>query len=289
MTGVFLNIAHLSVGYGWYILYSPLLRTTKNSRGDNPVNRMALPDFFYHIFNSLSRQGPGSSEATRKAWSHMEPVPYHPKILDIGCGSGTQTRDLAGLCDGIITAVDTYQPFLDRVVKWAETDGIADRIITVHASMDCLPFSREEFDIIWSEGAIDIMGFEKGLSDWKRFCKKGGHLVVSDITLFDPLAPDELISFWNMYGVTLYTEEEKESQIRDADLSLVARFRLEEAGWVDQYYNPILKKISELTPVHGSDPECAAILTSLMNEAEIYRKFGRFFGYTFFVIQNKSP
>ena len=37
---------------------------------------------------------------------------------------------------------------------------------------------------------------------------------------------------------------------------------------------------------HGTVPENAAILDSLEAEAEIYRKYKRYYGYTFFVMQN---
>ncbi len=48
--------------------------------------------------------------------------------------------------------------------------------------MDKLPFGDEEFDIIWSEGAIYNIGFERGVKDWSRYLKVGGLLVVSEIT-----------------------------------------------------------------------------------------------------------
>ncbi len=37
--------------------------------------------------------------------------------------------------------------------------------------MDFLPFSDGEFDVIWSEGAVYNMGFEAGVSYWRRFLK----------------------------------------------------------------------------------------------------------------------
>jgi SAM-dependent methyltransferase len=55
--------------------------------------------------------------------------------------------------------------------------------------MKDLPFGREQFDLIWSEGAIYIMGFEQGLRAWKVFCKKGGHIVVSDCAWFEQNPP----------------------------------------------------------------------------------------------------
>ncbi len=96
------------------------------------------------------------------------------QILDVGCGSGAQTRDLTGFTAGTVIAVDNHQPFLDSIASWTGKDSLFGRIKTVCASMDALPFEKEQFDLIWSEGAIFIMGFEQGLNAWKPLVKKGG-------------------------------------------------------------------------------------------------------------------
>ena len=151
--------------------------------------------------------------------------------------------------------------------------------------MDDLPFDQKEFDIIWSEGAIDIMGFELGLSLWKQYCRHGGFIVVSDMALFDAPAPEELINFWKPYGVTVYTEAEKVQQIADAELHLLHTFRLEEKGWLEHFYEPMQKVIEKVRKEHGDNPECAGILDALAQEAVIYRKYKKYYGYTFFVMQ----
>lgn len=246
---------------------------------------MASVDYFHQVFLSLPRQGPGYSEATRKAWSMIPALPLHPNILDVGCGTGTQTRDLAALSGGTITAVDNYQPFLDRVADWAIEGGCSQRIRTRQASMDDLPFGKDEFDVIWSEGAIDIMGFEKGLTYWQDFLKKGGYIVVSDLTLFTETAPQELADFWKPYGVTACNEEEKVKQIERAGLIFLGKFRIEEKGWVEHFYEPMAKVIAALRKKHGDNPECSAIMDALSSEDVMYRKYGKLYGYTFFIMQ----
>jgi len=104
---------------------------------------MELPPFFYEIFEFLPRQGPGCTAATREAWSYFPALPDTARVLDIGCGSGTQTIDLAALTRGTITAFDNHQPFLDMVAARARRSGLEGRIRTVNASMDALPFRRE--------------------------------------------------------------------------------------------------------------------------------------------------
>jgi ubiquinone/menaquinone biosynthesis C-methylase UbiE len=157
-------------------------------------------ELFYQVFEPLPRQGPGCTGATRKAYSYLPTLPKDAKILDIGCGSGSQTRELANLTSGIITAVDNYQPFLDTLTTWAQKDGLSERIRPLYASMDSLPFEKEQFDLIWYEGAIFIIGFEKGLATWKPLLKKGGYMVVSDAAWFESNPPGELVQWWEKEG-----------------------------------------------------------------------------------------
>ncbi|MDO9325011.1 MAG: class I SAM-dependent methyltransferase [Methanoregula sp.] len=248
---------------------------------------MTPEEFFYQVFESLPRQGPGCTGATRKAYSYLPPLPGDAKILDIGCGSGTQTRDLAGLTSGMITAVDNHPPFIDAVTAHAQKDGMTGRIKATCASMDALPFEPGQFDLVWSEGAIFIMGFEKGLRAWKPFVKKGGFLVVSDAVRFEANPPAELMQYWESVGYPLLSEQERAEQIHPLGLRLVAMYRLPEAGWWENYFVPMLSRVGELRKTRGSDPACAAILDNLEHEVEMYRKYKRYHGYTFFVMQNE--
>jgi SAM-dependent methyltransferase len=247
---------------------------------------MTLNQFFYQIFESLPRQGPGCTGATKKAFSILPPLPKDAKILDIGCGSGTQTRDLSTLTSGTIMAVDNHQPFLDSITAWSGKASLEGRVHVRCASMDALPFQPGQFDLIWSEGAIFIMGFEVGLRAWKPFVKKGGYMVVSDAAWFESNPPQELIQWWEKEGYIPKTEDQLRQVVKDAGLDLIGTYRLPEAGWWENYYVPMLARVAELRNTHGTDPECAAILDSLEYEAETYRKYKRYYGYTFFIMQN---
>ena len=76
--------------------------------------------YFYELFCGLPRGGPGDNKSTRKAFGYLKNLPTEPLILDIGCGHGIQTLELAKISKGKIIAIDNYQPFLDILKKKAK-------------------------------------------------------------------------------------------------------------------------------------------------------------------------
>lgn len=121
----------------------------------------------------------GLVKYTRKAF-RMLPKMTGTCILDIGCGSGVPTMELAKLSDGEIIAIDTSQTELDRLAGKIEKAGLAARVKAKKCSMLNMCFPEASFDIIWAEGSIAEIGFGKGLKEWRRLLKTGGFLVIHD-------------------------------------------------------------------------------------------------------------
>ena len=117
------------------------------------------------------RQGPGSDEATRRAiaLAGLEGA-SDLTIADVGCGTGASTLVLAHDLDAHIVAVDFLPAFLGRLDDAARRSGLADRITTVAESMDELSFAEGSLDVIWSEGALDNIGFEQVLVPMNNRC-----------------------------------------------------------------------------------------------------------------------
>lgn len=123
-------------------------------------------------FSYVERQGPGSPEATLKALSFIDNLTPNSKIADIGCGTGGQTMVLAQNTPGTILGIDLFPLFVNIFNRNAAKLGLTDKAKAIVGSMDNLPFQDEELDLIWSEGAIYNIGFERGLTEWLRFLKK---------------------------------------------------------------------------------------------------------------------
>ena len=135
------------------------------------------------LHKRAKRQVPGGDAETKKAIDLAMIDPLTPlKIADIGCGTGSSAMLLARSLNAQITAVDFLPDFIEVLKSNSENDGLTKKINPLICSMEDLQFDNEEYDVIWSEGAIYNIGFENGINDWKRFLKPGGLLVVSEIT-----------------------------------------------------------------------------------------------------------
>ena len=121
-----------------------------------------------------------------------------PAILDIACGPGMQTLELAARSVGPVTAIDLHAPYLAETRRRAASADLSGHICVARASMNRLPFAHGAFDALWCEGALYIMGFERGLTAWKRLLKPGGYVAVSELVLLQELGqtPPEVLAAW---------------------------------------------------------------------------------------------
>ena len=184
-----------------------------------------------------NRQGPGGNAETELAINLAMIDRTAPlKVADIGCGTGASTLVLARLLNAQITAVDFLQDFLDLLNEKAESAGLAGRISTLACSMDNLPFASEELDVIWSEGAIYNIGFEKGVAEWQRFLKPGGLLVASEITWLTDSRPVELQKHWDSEYPEIDVASAKIGVLEQHGYSPIGYFVLPEHCWLEEYY-----------------------------------------------------
>ncbi|AHJ28813.1 class I SAM-dependent methyltransferase [Nodularia spumigena CS-584] len=115
-------------------------------------------DIFFQIHQNIPREGPGDSISTKNAFLKLVDLPPHPKIIDIGCGPGFQTLDLASLTNGTIIAIDNHPFYVNELKQKVLQQGLSEKITVINADMFALDFPDASFDIIWAEGSIYIIG-----------------------------------------------------------------------------------------------------------------------------------
>jgi SAM-dependent methyltransferase len=224
---------------------------------------------------------------TRRAFQ-MLPKLDKPRILDIGCGSGGPTLELARLSQGEIIGIDIHQPSLDRLSRKIEQAGLSGRVKAVNCSMFNMDFADESFDIIWAEGSTFIIGFERALKEWRRFLKPKGFLVVHEMTWSRPDPPQEVYNYWKGLAASgIRTVPEYLEQIPACGYDVIGYFALpEDAFWIE-YYGPLERRIKELRAEYIDDPKALAILDKEQHEIDIAKKYHEWYGSAFFVMQKR--
>jgi len=235
------------------------------------------------IYGSLPRQGPGNAESTRKAFSMLGELPERPMTLDIGCGTGAQTLELAKLTPGHIIALDTFDWALDTVSEKVVQAGLVGRVHTTKQSMDAMNYREETFDLIWSEGALYIMGFENALKTCRRLLKPDGYLAASELCWFAADPPQELRDFWAQGYPDMKSVGDNVQLIADCGFELLGHFHLPDRAWWDDYYTPMLKRLPELREKYADSPDALAMFDENDTEMAIHKKYSKSYGYEFFV------
>jgi len=200
---------------------------------------------------------------TRRAFQ-MLPKIENPHILDIGCGSGVPTIELAKLSGGEIIGIDIKQSSLDELNRKIEEEGFSDRVRTMRCSLFEMDFPDESFDIIWAEGSIWVIGFERGLKEWRPLLKPNGFLVVHD---------------------EIKTVSNKLKKIPGCSYKLKNYFSLpEDAHWTE-YYRPLETRIKKLYMQYKNNSEALKILKRHQNEIDMVKRNPNEYSSAFYIMQ----
>lgn len=234
-------------------------------------------------FSGIERQGPGSQEVTIKALSFIDNLTNQSHVADIGCGTGGQTMTLAKHAPGNITGVDLFPSFIDLFNKNAVKLNLQNRVNGIIGSMESLSFQNEELDLIWSEGAIYNIGFEKGLKEWNKFLKKGGYIAVSEASWFTEKRPVEIEEFWQNAYPGIDTIPNKVMQLQKAGYVPVANFILPENCWTENFYVPQVKAQEIFLKKYKGNKTAEEFIANERHEAKLYDKYKEYYGYVFYI------
>jgi SAM-dependent methyltransferase len=244
---------------------------------------------FFELFSHLPREGPGDAGSTQRAYRLTTELPTTGRILDVGCGPGAQTLDLAAASDARIVALDLHRPYIDELRARVRVAGVSDRVQAVQASMLDLPFSDGHFDIVWAEGSIYLLGFERGLREWRRLLRPGGYAAVTHLSWLGSDFPEKPRTFWGQHYPAMRTVEHNMHVATASGYELVDVFTLPESAWWNDYYGPLEARLVSLRDKYTGDPESLTVLDETHEQIDLFRAFARYYGYVFYVLRARQP
>lgn len=247
-----------------------------------------LPPIFWEVHAGLPRQGPGDNQQTRRAFRAVGALPADPVVVDVGCGPGMQTLELVRLVQRRVIAFDTHRPFLQELQRRAAGERLDHLVDARIGDMTDLPMAAGSVDLLWSEGAIYIIGFEQGLSTWRPLLRPGGVIAVTEATWLRSGAPDELTRYWSEAYPAMV---DCEANIRTAErcgYQLLQQFALPADAWWTNYYDPLAVRLADRRARHSGDAEALACLDAEALEIDLFRKYHDYYGYVFYVVRRDS-
>ena len=238
------------------------------------------------FFRRIDRQGPGGDNETMLAKFLLPNFENDIRIADIGCGTGRQTAVLADMFDGKIDAVDLFPEMLDGLMARCIKRGIDKKVNPVKASMDALSFKSEDYDLIWAEGSIFIIGYERGLRYWRQFLKPGGFVVVSECSWLGSQRPQNMS--WIIDNLPeIDTIANKIQQMQEAGYEPYAHFVLPEQCWTANYYAHMPAAMDAFLADHPDNPSAQVFVRRMKKEIAYYEANKDTFGYVFYIGRKK--
>ncbi len=244
-----------------------------------------LEQLFFDVFEALPRQGPGNHVATAKAFALCHDLPTSPAVIDLGCGVGAQTLDLADLTSGTIVAVDNHAPIIERLRAIIAEQDLSERVSAVVGDMANLGLPPASFDLLWSEGALYNLGLDSALGVCSTLLRSGGYLAFSDAVWRKQNPPPEVKSAFDSDYPDMGTVADVLATIERHRFSPIGHFTLPDEAWWDDFYTPMLQRIEELRGRYAADEEAITSLDQIAQEPEMHRQYSDYYAYEFFVVR----
>jgi SAM-dependent methyltransferase len=146
----------------------------------------------------LRAKSPDEIEA-RAAYLGLLNVAEGDRVLDVGCGSGVVTREIARRVGptGCAVGVDPSPALLAIARDLAEVEGLGGRVELQEGSALALPFADGAFDVAIAVTALSHMpGAEGAIPEMARVVRPGGRMGVFDLDtdMTSVTHPDRLLT-----------------------------------------------------------------------------------------------
>ncbi len=252
----------------------------------DPVQRRV----YFEIFEHIPRQGPGSPASTRRALGACQIVPPVPQILDLGAGSGAQSLVLAqAFPKGHVTAIDNHPAYITRMKGEVALRGLYEHLLPLCANMDHFPFMPGHCDLVWCENAVQALGLEKALPQWKRYAKTGGYIGFSMPVWLTETPSPELAQWMKVRVPDMDTTDRINLALKAEGLQLETQFLLPNDDWWTSFCTP-MRDLALLSRQHrySKNPVALAVLNEMLFEVTLRERFADEYAIAFTVARKPA-
>jgi len=246
---------------------------------------MRTPNPVDLLFADMDKLSPGDDSLSLYV---LRSLPRHDfeVVVDAGCGAGRQTMVLASELGTPIQAVDSYQPFLNRLRRRAKERGLAHLVHTHCMDMKDIPSVFPTIDLLWAEGAAYNIGFANALTTWAKAIKPNGFAVVSELCWLREQIPDVVREFFRSGYPEMQSVAQNIATAEEAGYRIFNTYTLPEEAWVKDYYDVLEPHAKSL--VNHTDIAVRNFAVETLKEIETFEISENTYGYVFFVLQRSN-
>jgi SAM-dependent methyltransferase len=130
----------------------------------------------------------------------LGPINEGDDVLDVGCGAGVDTlfSSMMTGSSGKVVGIDLTPAMLERATKNLSMTDLKN-VRFEEGTVENLPFADEDFDVVTSNGALNLVPDKaRAFGEIYRVLKPGGHLMVADEILIGelPKEKNKIIKSW---------------------------------------------------------------------------------------------
>jgi SAM-dependent methyltransferase len=246
---------------------------------------MNTPNPIDLLFGDMDKLSPGDDSLSLYV---LRSLPEHrfEVVVDAGCGAGRQTFVLADELKTPVHAIDSYQPFLDRLSQRAKEKGFAERVRTHCMDMKDIPTVFPTIDLLWAEGAAYNIGFANALATWAKAVRPDGFAVVSELCWLRDKIPDAVREFFRSGYPEMQSVEQNIATAEEAGYKLFNTYTLPKETWVKDYYDVLEPRAKSLA--NHSDVSVRGFAVETLKEIETFKIAEDSYGYVFFILQRSN-
>jgi len=246
---------------------------------------MKTPNPVDLLFADMDKLSPGDDSVTLYVLRSL-PQHYFEVVVDAGCGAGRQTMLLAGELGTLIQAVDSYEPFLNRVEQRAKEKGVGHLVRTHCMDMKNISSVFPTIDLLWAEGAAYNIGFANALTTWSKAIKPDHFAVVSELCWLREKIPDAVQEFFESGYPDMKSVPQNIAIAEEAGYKLFNTYTLPREAWVKGYYDVLEPRAKSLA--NHSDVGVRDFAVETLKEIETFKISEQSYGYVFFVLQRSN-
>jgi SAM-dependent methyltransferase len=181
-----------------------------------------------------------------------------------------------------------HPPYVEELSRRAVRLGFDTRVRACVGDMSRLPFRAGQFDVLWSEGAIYVIGFDAGLQAWHAMLRPGGHVAVSELCWLESEPPLECLECFASEYPAMRTLAANRAAVERSGYELVGDFSLPPLAWWHDYYEPLERNLAAFTARHPGDSAAETIARQSEHEIETSGRYSDCYGYVFFVMRRRG-